>query len=314
MKYGFGVDVGGTAVKLGLFEETGALVEKWDIPTRVDETGSQILPDIAAQIAACITRHGLSKADIAGVGIGVPGPVNDQGLVNRCVNLNWGVFNIHEALGALTGLPVKAGNDANVAALGEYYSGGGKGCHSMVLVTLGTGVGGGIIIDGKILSGAHGVGGEIGHIVVNKEEKEFCTCGKRGCAEQYCSATGIVRTAKKMLAKGPNVTPLRDMETFTCKDVFDCAAQGDFISNQVLDTTYTYMGEFIADVCCVVDPERVVLGGGVSAAGQVLIDGLLPYFKKFMFHACKDTAFSLAELGNDAGIYGAFGLVKGYLI
>ena len=310
MKYGFGVDVGGTAVKLGLFDENGALAEKWTIPTRVDETGSQILPDIAAEIAGCMDRKGLSKEDILGIGIGVPGPVNDQGLVNRCVNLNWGVFNIHDALSELTGLPVKAGNDANVAALGEYYSGGGKGCHSMVLVTLGTGVGGGIIIGGKILGGAHGVGGEIGHIVVNKDEKEYCTCGKRGCAEQYCSATGIVRTAKKMLAKGPNVTPLRTMENFTCKDVFEAAAQGDFIANQVLDTTYTYMGEFIADVCCVVDPERIVLGGGVSAAGQQLIDGLLPHFKKFMFHAGKDTAFSLAELGNDAGIYGAFGLVR----
>ena len=161
MKYGFGVDVGGTAVKLGLFDENGALAEKWTIPTRVDDTGSQILPDIAAEIAGCMDRKGLSKEDILGIGIGVPGPVNDQGLVNRCVNLNWGVFNIHDALSELTGLPVKAGNDANVAALGEYYSGGGKGCHSMVLVTLGTGVGGGIIIGGKILGGAHGVGGEI---------------------------------------------------------------------------------------------------------------------------------------------------------
>lgn len=314
MKYGFGVDVGGTALKLGLFDETGVLTEKWDIPTRVDETGSQILPDIANEIAACMARHGLNKDMVLGIGIGVPGPVNDAGLVNRCVNLNWGVFNLHEALGTLTDLPVKAGNDANVAALGEYYAGGGKDCHSMVLVTLGTGVGGGIIIGGRILGGAHGVGGEIGHIVVNKEEKEFCTCGKRGCAEQYCSATGIVRTARKMLAKGPNVTPLRSIEDFTCKDVFDCAAQGDFIANQVLDKTYDYMGQFIADICCVVDPECVVLGGGVSAAGQVLIDGLLPHFKKYMFHACKDTAFRLAQLGNDAGIYGAFSLVKGYLI
>ena len=313
MKYGFGIDVGGTAVKLGLFAETGTLLESWQIPTHTQDGGSQILPEIAAELSACLTRNGILPEQILGIGIGVPGPVNEQGVVNRCVNLNWGVLNLHEELQALTGFRVKAGNDANVAALGEYYAGGGMGCHSMVLITLGTGVGGGIVIGGKILDGAHGVGGEIGHIVVNKEETEYCTCGKRGCAEQYASATGIVRTAHKRLAACDTPSALRQIDSFTCKDVFDCAAAGDEVARQVLDFTYDCMGEFIADICCVCDPERIVLGGGVSKAGQVLLDGLLPYFRQYMFHACKDTAFALATLGNEAGIYGGFHLVRQYL-
>ncbi len=177
MKYGFGIDVGGTTVKLGLFDETGALLEKSEIPTRTENGGEAILPDIAAAVKACMDAHGLSGADMLGIGIGVPGPVADDGTVNRCVNLNWGVFNLHETLGALTGLRVKAGNDANCAALGEYWKGGGVGSSSALFVTLGTGIGGGIILGGRVLAGAHGVGGEVGHITVSAPEKHAGTCG-----------------------------------------------------------------------------------------------------------------------------------------
>lgn len=309
MRYGFAADVGGTSVKLGLFKETGTLVKKWEIPTDTSDHGSHILPQIAKSLEACRQQLGIEKAQLLGIGIGVPGPVAGNGMVNKCVNLGWGVFNLHEALNELTGLPVKAGNDANVAALGEYWMGGGVGCSSMVLATLGTGIGGGIILDGKILGGAHGVGGEIGHIVLNKDETEQCGCGKYGCAEQYGSATGIVRTAKQRLAATDAPSALRGIAPLSCKSIFDCAAAGDAIARDVLEFTYDCLGEFLADVCCVCDPELVVIGGGVSRAGQVLLDGIARYFPHYMFHACKDTRFALAKLGNDAGIYGCFKLV-----
>ncbi len=306
MKYGFGVDVGGTTVKLGLLAETGVLLEKWEIPTRTENEGAAILPDIASAVEVCLRRHGLEKQDILGVGIGVPGPVDARGMVNRCVNLNWGVFNLHETLSAMTGLRVKAGNDANCAALGEYWKGGGMGSRSAIFVTLGTGVGGGVILDGKILEGAHGVGGEVGHITVSAPDKHPCTCGKRGCVEQYASANGIVRVTKERLAQLAEPSVLRGVELLTCKDVFDAAKQGDRFAADTLELVFDYLGEALASACCVCDPERIILGGGVSKAGEYLLKGVERHFTQHMFHACKGTQFSLATLGNDAGMYGAF--------
>ncbi len=308
MKFGFGVDVGGTTVKLAFFRSDGTMLQKWEIPTVTERGGTAILPDIASSIDKYLSENGIPREQLLGIGIGVPGPVDEHGLVNRCINLGWGVFNLHEALGALTGLPVKAGNDANAAALGEYWMGGGRGSGNMVFATLGTGVGGGIILDGKVVHGFHGVGGEIGHIVLNREETEPCGCGKYGCVEQYCSATGIVRLARRGLEASDMPSVLRDCRELTCKAVFDAGAAGDTLAQQVLDRVYDYLGEFLADVCCVVDPQTVVLGGGVSKAGQPLLDGVQPYFRKYMFHAGRDTRFALAKLGNDAGAYGAFKL------
>ena len=309
MQYGFGVDLGGTTVKLAFFDREGSLLHKWEIPTVTADGGKQILPDIAAAIEGFLTEKQIPKDQIIGVGIGVPGPVNDKGVVNRCVNLGWGVFNIQEALAGFTGLPVKAGNDANVAALGEAWKGGGNGCENMVMATLGTGVGGGIIIDGKPVSGVHGAGGEIGHLTLNVKETEACGCGKYGCVEQYCSATGVVRVAKRYLQETNAHSTLRSLANMTCKDVFDAGKAGDAVALEILERVYDYMGLFLANVCCVADPEMVVLGGGVSKAGQVLLDGAKRYFDKYAFHACRDTQFALASLGNDAGAYGAFKLV-----
>ena len=216
MKYGFGVDVGGTTVKLGLLSEAGELLEKWEIPTRTEHGGEQILPDIAQGVQDCMARRGLSRDDCLGLGIGVPGPVDASGMVNRCVNLNWGVFNLHDALGILTGLRVRAGNDANCAALGEFWMGGGSGCRSAIFVTLGTGIGGGVIVDGRLLTGAHGVGGELGHIEISAPDKAPCTCGKRGCVEQYASANGIVRVTKPRLSEATEPACLRGMEKVDC--------------------------------------------------------------------------------------------------
>ena len=308
MKYGFGVDLGGTTVKIAYFDETGAMLDKWEIPTVTAGGGKQILPDIAASIRSYRDEKGIADGDLLGLGIGVPGPVDSRGVINKCVNLGWGVFNIHEELGRLTGLNVIAGNDANVAAMGEFWKGGGKGCENMVFITLGTGVGGGIIIDGRLLYGAHGSGAELGHMVLNRHETAVCGCGKRGCVEQYCSATGIVRLAKLRLEKNDDPSVLRKLEEVTCKDLFDAGKAGDAVAEEILAQYYEYMGEFLGSLCSVVDPEVVVLGGGVSKAGDVLLTGVEPYFHKYVFHAASNVRFALASLGNDAGAYGAFKL------
>ena len=308
MRYGFGVDLGGTTVKIAYFDENGTMLAKWEIPTVVENNGKEILPDIAASILQFIDQKDIDRSSVIGVGIGVPGPVDGKGVVNKCVNLGWGVFNIAESLSALVGFPVKAGNDANVAALGEYWKGGGKGAENMIFATLGTGVGGGIVIGGHLLHGAHGSGAEIGHLVLNRDETEKCGCGKRGCVEQYCSATGIVRLAHKALDASNEYSTLRQHNPLTCKDIFDCGKAGDPLATRVLDQYYAYLGEALANLCDVVDPEAVVLGGGVSKAGQMLLDGVRPYFDRYIFHAARGARFALASLGNDAGAYGAFKL------
>ena len=309
MKYGFGIDLGGTTVKLAYFDQDGTMLDKWEIPTNTAEDGKYILPDIAAAILKYMEEKNISKDKIIGAGIGVPGAVNSRGIVAGCDNLGWGHFNVKDALEPLLGMRVVAGNDATVAALGECWKGGGQGYKSMVLVTLGTGVGGGIIVDGKPVHGSTGAGGEIGHMVLNRNETAVCGCGKSGCVEQYCSATGIARLARLALAENDAPSALRELEKIVAKDVFDAAKTGDKLAQEVLEQVYAYMGEFIANICCVVNPEIVVFGGGVSKAGQVLLDGVKKYFAKWGYHACQDTQFALATLGNDAGAYGAFKLV-----
>ena len=309
MKFGFGVDLGGTTVKLAYFDEVGTMLDKWEIPTNTAEDGKYILPDIAAAVLKYMEEKKISREDIIGVGIGVPGAVNNKGIVAGCDNLGWGHFSVKDALEPLLGMPVVAGNDATVAALGECWKGGGQGYKSIVMVTLGTGVGGGIILDGKPLHGVTGAAGEIGHMVLNRNETAVCGCGKSGCVEQYCSATGIARLTKLALAESDVPSSLRDLEKIIAKDVFDAANSGDKLAQDVLEQVYAYMGEFIANICCVVNPEVVVLGGGVSRAGEPLLEGVKRHFKKWGYHACQDTQFTLATLGNDAGAYGAFKLV-----
>jgi len=309
MKYGFGVDLGGTTVKIAWFDEEGTLLHKWEIPTVTEDGGSRILPDIAASVRGFLAERQIGTDSVIGVGIGVPGPVDSTGVVNKCVNLGWGRFNVEQELSRLTGLPVKAGNDATVAALGECWKGGGAGYRNIVFITLGTGVGGGIIVDGKPIHGTRGAGGELGHIVLNKHESVPCGCGKYGCVEQYCSATGIVRTARRFLAQDLAPSVLREAEELECKDIFDGAKAGDALAVRILDEVYEQMAEFVGDVCCVLDPEAVVIGGGVSKAGTVLLEGIRSRLHKYIFHAIRDVELSLAVLGNDAGAYGAFKMV-----
>ena len=309
MAYIFAVDLGGTTVKMGLFETAGNLLEKWEIDTNKEDQGSHILPDIAASIRGKMTEKSIKDSDVAGVGIGVPGAVTDNGEIIGAANLGWGTFNVRETLEGLTGLKVKVGNDANVAALGEMYAGGGKGYNSIVAVTLGTGVGGGVVIDGKIVCGANGAGGEIGHIHVDDDETEVCGCGNKGCLEQYTSATGVVRLAKRRLAADDKASSIRNIENLTCKDVFDAVKNGDELAIEVAEQFGYILGKALAQVACVVNPEAFVIGGGVSKAGEILLTFIQESFVKYTFHGCRNTDFKLASLGNDAGIYGAAKLI-----
>lgn len=306
-KYIFGVDIGGTTVKIGLFENSGSLIEKWEIKTRLEENGRYILKDIADSIEEGIARKKISNSDIEGIGIGVPGPVLEDGTVVKCVNLGWGVFNIEKEMAALTGYKVKAGNDANVAALGEMWQGGGKGFNSIVMVTLGTGVGGGIIINGKIVAGSHGAGGEIGHIHMKDGEERTCGCGNHGCLEQYASATGIVNTTKKYLKEHSDEieTKLLHIQNLSAKDIFDAAKESDTVAVKMVHDVGKMLGRALATVACTTDPQAFVIGGGVSKAGSILIESIREYYLKYAFHASREVVFKLAELGNDAGIFGS---------
>ncbi|MCR4845287.1 MAG: ROK family glucokinase [Eubacterium sp.] len=303
-KYVFGVDIGGTTVKIGLFSVDGELLDKWEITTRTDDGGAYILSDIAASIENKITEKGLSKDEVKGVGMGVPGPVKEDGTVIKCVNLGWGVFNAAEELSGLIGLPVKVGNDANMAALGEYWQGGGKDYNTVVMVTLGTGVGGGIIINGKMLAGVNGAGGEIGHMTIDLEENDVCNCGKKGCLEQYASATGIVRLANRALQTSDKPSKLREVKYISAKEIFDAAKNGDNLALDLVEEHGRRLGLALSNVAEVIDPEVFVIGGGVSRAGEILINATKKYYQQYAFHACKNTKFELATLGNDAGMYG----------
>lgn len=303
-KYVFGIDIGGTTVKCGLFTVKGELLEKWEIPTRTENNGAAILPDVADTVLKKIQEKGLAKEEIAGIGIGVPGPVNEQGEVPGAVNLHWGYVNLAGDMEKMTGLRVKAGNDANVAALGEMWKGGGAGCQSIVMVTLGTGVGGGIINNGKIVIGAHGAGGEIGHIHVTDDVECNCNCGNHGCLEQVTSATGITYLANRRLKKDDRPSMLRGGEV-NAKTVFDAVKAGDELAKEVAEEFGKYLGTALASVACVVDPEVFVIGGGVSKAGQIILDYIKKYYAQYAFMTCKQAGFALAKLENDAGIYGA---------
>lgn len=303
-QYVFGVDLGGTTVKLGLFRLDGTLLGKWEIPTRTENGGEHILPDIAASMDAKLDEWAIKPEQVVGAGLGVPGAVLEDRYVKPCVNLNgWG-GDVAGKLSELCGIPVKVVNDANAAALGEMWQGGGRGYENVVFVTLGTGVGGGIIMGGKLLAGVHGSGGEIGHLKVRAYESEACGCGKHGCLEQYASATGIVREANRRLVGLSTPSALRDLEKVTAKDVFDCAKAGDELALDVVKLFGDTLGRALANVSCVCDPDVFVIGGGVSAAGQIILDAVQDSFRAHAFPAAEETRFELATLGNDAGICG----------
>lgn len=309
--YAFGVDIGGTTIKIGLFSTDGILLDKWEIPTRTENNGDSILPDAAESIKAKLTEKNLTFDQIEGIGIGVPGPVGSDYTVFRCINLGWGVFNVKTRMNELIPeIPnVAAGNDANVAALGELWQGGGKGYESTVMFTLGTGVGGGVVLNGKIFAGANGGAGEVGHMTVNPKETVRCNCGKYGCLEQYASANGIVRLAKIMLSESEKPSKLREIDSFTSKDICDLARDGEEMAMDILDRCCDYLGQAMSLVSCTIDPEVFVIGGGMSRAGSIVTDAILTYYKRYAFHVSANTQIKAAELGNDAGMYGCVKMI-----
>lgn len=308
MNYCFGIDIGGTTVKMGLFEFSGEIIDKWEIHTRTENDGEAILPDVAKSILDKLEEKKLSKEHILGIGVGVPAPVSETGIVNGTANLGWKYKAVKNELEEKTGIPVRVENDANVAALGEMWKGGGLGHKNLVMVTLGTGVGGGVIVKGHILSGAFGAGGEIGHICVNYEETSHCGCGNQGCLEQYASATGIVKLAKKKLATDVRTT-LLNKENISAKTVFDAVKAGDTMAIEVAEEFGTYLGHALANIAAITNPAIIVIGGGVSKAGDVLLTYIEKHFQERAFFADKKTLFALAQLGNDAGICGAAKLI-----
>ncbi|MDR0963828.1 MAG: ROK family glucokinase [Clostridium sp.] len=307
--YAFGVDIGGTTNKIGLFTQEGSLIYKWEIPTRREHKGINILPDLAKSIQQVIEQRGLTTDQIIGVGLGIPGSVDTFGTVYQAPNLDWDEFHVPSVMESLIHLPVKVLNDANAAAFGEMWSGGAQGISNMVFVTLGTGVGGGIIVNGAIVTGAKGAGGEIGHLRICDNETLVCGCGNTGCLEQYTSATGITRIAKEYL-EGSNRPSIlrRDNVELSAKAVFDAVKEGDALANDVALTFGDYLGKGLAAIAAVVNPQRFVIGGGVSKAGEILLKYIRPAFMRYAYPASRDTDFVLATLGNDAGIYGVAGL------
>ncbi len=313
-EYAFGIDLGGTTAKVGLFTTAGELLEKWEVPTDTSHSGEHILANLAAAVRGKMEEKSLSAQQVEGVGVGVPGPVLDSRIVPIvCANLGgWGNRNVAEDLSALLdGLPVLVGNDANVAALGEIWMGAARGCRNAVMVTLGTGVGGGVIVNGKVIDGVHGAGGEIGHITVNPHETAVCGCGKRGCLEQYSSATGVVRCMKKLLEEDPDTPCVLRGTDFAAKDVFDAARSGDVLAAREVDQMTATLGMALANIAAVVDPEMFLVGGGVARAGAVLFDPLVAHYRDTAFRSCRDIPIKAASLGNDAGIYGAVRLIVG---
>lgn len=309
--YIFGVDIGGTTVKLGLFSGEGLLLEKWEIPTNTQDHGTHILPDVARSISDKMAQKGISTQQVAGIGLDFPGPVTAQGVVTHCDNLGLGRLDVKEAMARL--LPgisnIAVENDANAAALGELRQGGGKGYNSAVMFTLGTGVGGGVVLDGSIFSGTNGAAGEVGHLTVELNETVPCGCGKCGCLEQYASANGIVRLAKRMLAQCDTPSRLREIDSFSAKDICDLAREGEEMASTILDRCGKYLGLAMSYVSCTVDPQVYIVGGGMSRAGTILTDAITKHYRKYAYHPSTQTPVVLAELGNDAGIYGCAGMI-----
>lgn len=309
MKYNIGVDVGGTSIKMGLFTADGKLHHKTEVSS-VKEDSAKILPeDIASAVSTWVAQLNLKMQQIQGVGMGVPGPVQQDGYVENCPNLPWRDIYPARLVEEILKVPVKLGNDANVAALGEQWMGAGKGHENLMMFTLGTGVGGGLILDGKIIAGAKGLGGEVGHLRVNPAETNACGCGGYGCVEQYASATGFVREMKKAIQNtykaGDYRIPAWMMSEFTCKDIFDAAKNGESLAIQVIHDCLHQLAQAMSYVTYVVDPACFVVGGGVSNAGQYLIDILQQHYNGLVVLSSRKAQIYLAQLGNDAGIYGA---------
>lgn len=315
-----GVDLGGTTTKIAFITMDGEIVHKWEIPTDNSNEGQNITINIATAITEKLSRIGETKDKLAGIGMGAPGPVDYKtGIILNVVNLGWkDNYPLKDSLETAASLPAAIENDANCAALGEMWQGAGNGATDLVCVTLGTGVGGGVIANGNIVQGINGAAGEIGHITAIPSGGAPCNCGKTGCLETVASATGIVRLAmaevKKNELSGELSKLFAENGKITAKDVFDSARNGDQLANKILEEVSFHLGFVLANIANTLNPEKIVLGGGVSKAGKVLLDAVNEKFAKFAFSAVRDsTELALATLGNDAGVLGAAWLIKNNL-
>ncbi len=293
----FGVDIGGTTVKLGLVSREGELLDKREFPT-FREIGATF-DDIADHMR--LVMESFPDCQCVGAGVGVPGPVVDQAVVIHCVNLGWQEVNVAKELSSRANIPIRVANDANLAAMGESWQGAGKGCRNLVLFTVGTGIGGGIICDGRIIAGANGGAGEVGHMTVPYHPDWQCCCGRKGCLEATASATGIIRAAKAF-------SPFKEMEKVTAKDVYDAAAAGDENAQAVVKEAAEALGYAAGVIGCITNPEMIILGGGVSAAGRALLDPVEAAFKQHVLPSSSNVRFAQAQLGNNAGIFGGAAL------
>ncbi|BCK43446.1 glucokinase [Streptococcus suis] len=311
-----GIDLGGTSVKLAILTTEGEIQEKWSIKTNILDEGSHIVPDIIDSIKHRFETHGLTKDDFLGIGMGSPGVVDSEaGTVIGAYNLNWKTLQlVKDQFESALGLPFFIDNDANVAALGEQWVGAGNNNPNVVFMTLGTGVGGGVIAAGNLIRGVKGAGGELGHITVDFDKPFACTCGKKGCLETVASATGIVNLSRRYADQYAGDAKLKQMiddgQDVTAKDVFDLAKEGDDLALIVYRHFSEYLGVACANIAAVLNPAYIVLGGGVSAAGEFLLDGVRKVFAENSFPQIKEsTQIVLATRGNDAGVLGAASLV-----
>ncbi|ADU94856.1 ROK family glucokinase [Geobacillus sp. Y412MC52] len=306
-----GIDLGGTTIKMAFVTTEGDIVHKWEIPTNTANRGEHIVADIARSLEKTLGQLGGAKERLLAAGIGAPGPVEEEtGMLYETVNIGWTNYPLKQRLEEATGLPVSVDNDANLAALGEMWKGAGGGARHLLFVTLGTGVGGGVIANGAIVRGINGAGGEIGHMTMIPDGGARCNCGKTGCLETIASATGIVRIAKEKLTADERPSELRNGDV-TAKAVFDAAKAGDALALEVVDEATYYLGWALANAANVTNPEKIVIGGGVSKAGDMLVERVAAHFRRFAFpRVAAGAKLVLATLGNDAGVIGAAWLAK----
>lgn len=301
-----GVDIGGTCVKFGIFDENKSLLYKWSEPTDLSEQGTKIIPEVHRQITSKIKKLELQLSDLKGIGMGIPGPVDSTGFVENCVNLNWNNVNPAKELEAFfPNIVIKAENDANVAALGEYVQGAGKAYKSAMLITIGTGIGGGIVLDGNILHGAHGLAGEIGHIAMDRNAKERCNCGNLGCVDHIASASGIVRIMRELLLENDTDCVLRGLPDFSAKDICDAAKDHDELASRCIDICMEPLARGMATFTHAFDPEVFIIGGGVSSSGETILEPLRIHYQENLFLTNHGADIIAASLGNDAGMIGA---------
>ena len=307
--YRIGIDLGGTNIAVGVVNDRYEIVARRSVPTGAERPAEEVIRDMGDAVEEALRQAGLTAADCASMGVGSPGACDPQtGVVKRAYNLNWFDVPVCRMLHQRFGIPVRLGNDANCAALAEVVAGAAVGCQDMVLITLGTGVGSGIISRGKILSGLRGGAGEAGHTLLVLDG-EPCTCGRRGCWEAYSSATALIRQARQAAAEHPE-SLLAGAEEITGKTVFDAADRGDETANAVVDRFCDYLGAGVTNIVNALAPEVILIGGGISRQGERLLAPVRRYVEKNCFGG-KDGAIPIiaaARLGNDAGIIGAAAL------